>query len=136
VNFGVDPFLIGDAVLLVIAQRLPHTICKNCKTPIERIGKQIELLESYRIDISDLQLCVGQGCSQCNGKGMKGRIAIHEVMVMNDPIKEMILKGASGFEIKQVAMENGMRTLRQDGLEKAAHGVTTIDEILKITQEV
>jgi type IV pilus assembly protein PilB len=67
---------------------------------------------------------------------MKGRRAIHEVMAMNDALREMVLKGASGYEIKQAAMENGMKTLRQDGLEKVAQGITTLEEILKITQEV
>ena len=67
---------------------------------------------------------------------MKGRLAMHEIMRMEDAIVDMILKGASGFEIKQVAMENGMRSLRQDGLEKAVAGITTIEEILKITQDV
>ena len=136
VNFGVDPFLIGDAVQLVIAQRLPHTICKTCKVPIEPTEQQLKILETHDIDVSNLQLCQGEGCDQCNGKGMKGRLAMHEIMRMEDAIVDMILKGASGFEIKQVAMENGMRSLRQDGLEKATAGITTIDEILKITQDV
>ena len=136
VNFEVDPFLIGDAVLLVIAQRLPHTICKNCKRPVEPTADHLKLLKLHNIDISSLQLTRGEGCNQCHGKGMKGRVAIHEVMVMTDAVRNMILKGASGFEIKEAAMQNGMRSLRQDGLEKAAQGITTVDEILKITQEV
>ncbi|MBI1923945.1 type II/IV secretion system protein, partial [Candidatus Poribacteria bacterium] len=135
-KFGVDSFLMADALLLVIAQRLPHTICKNCKVPVVPTEEQIRLFESYDVDTSNLQLSRGQGCSVCQEKGIKGRRAIHEVMAMNDAIREMVLKGASGYEIKQAAMENGMKTLRQDGLEKVAQGITTLEEILKITLEV
>jgi type IV pilus assembly protein PilB len=133
VNFGIDPFLIGDAVLLIISQRLPNTICKNCKVPVEPTEEQIKLFETYKIDTSNLQLSRGEGCNRCNGKGMKGRMAIHEVMAMNNTIREAILKGASGYEIKGVAIDNGMKTLRQDGLAKAARGLTTIDMILQMT---
>ncbi len=135
-KFGVDSFLIADALLLVIAQRLPHTICKNCKVSVAPTNEQIQLFESYHVDTSNLQLSHGQGCSVCQGKGMKGRRAIHEVMAMNDAIRDMVLKGASGYEIKQAAIENSMKTLRQDGLEKVAQGITTLEEILKITLEV
>ena len=136
VNFEVDPFLIGDAVLVVIAQRLLHTICENCKVSVEPTDEQIQLLESHNVDTANLQLSRGEGCNRCQGGGMRGRMAIHEVMEITNDIREMILKGAPGYEIQGAARENGMKTLRQDGLAKVTQGLTTIDEILKITQEV
>ena len=132
-NFKIDPFLIGDAVLLIISQRLPNTICKNCKVLIEPTDEQIKLFETYKIDTSNLQLSRGEGCNRCNGKGMRGRMAIHEVMAMNGAVREAVVKGASGYEIKGVAIDSGMKTLRQDGLAKAAQGLTTIDMILQMT---
>ena len=134
VNLGIDPFLIGDSILLVLAQRLPQTLCKNCKVPVEPTDDEIRLLEMNKVDTSNLQLMRGEGCSECNGKGMKGRMAIHEAMGMSNQIIEAVLKGGSGHEIAAVAMEHGMKSLRQDGLEKAARGMTTVEEIKKITQ--
>ena len=128
-NFEVDPFLIADAVQLLLAQRLIRTICKNCKTPVEPTDEEIELLNSQEVDISNLQLYKGEGCSECDGRGLKGRTGIHEVLVLDNEIKKLILKNASAYEIKEVAMNNGMRILLQDGLEKVAMGITTFEEV-------
>lgn len=128
-NFEIDPFLIADAVQLLIAQRLIRRICKDCKTSVEPTDEQIELLNSYKIDTSNLQLFQGKGCPKCNGKGLKGRTGIHELLVLDNEIKELILKDASAYEIKEASMNNGMRTLIQDGLEKVAMGITTFEEV-------
>ena len=128
-NFEVDPFLIADAVQLLLAQRLIRKICEDCKTPVEPTDEEIELLNSQEVDISDLQLCKGEGCSECGDKGLKGRTGIHEVLVLDNEMRELILKNASAYEIKEVAMNNGMRILLQDGLEKVAMGITTFEEV-------
>lgn len=136
IDFGIDPFLIADSVQLVIAQRLVHTICKNCSISVEPTEEEIEILESYRVDTSNLQLREGKGCDVCNNNGLKGRTGIHEMMVLNDEIKDLIMKEANASEIKKVAIKNGMRTLREDGFEKVAIGWTTFKEVMKMTQEV
>ncbi len=135
-QFGIDPFLIADSIQLIIAQRLVRTICKYCKASIEPTDEIIEIFNSYNVDTTSLQLCKGEGCQQCNGKGLKGRTGIHEVLVPDDEIRELISKDASAHEIKEAAMNNGMRLLRQDGLEKVARGITTFEEVWRKTQEV
>jgi len=135
VDFGIDPFLIADSVQLIIAQRLVHTICKNCKAPIEPTEEIIKHLESHRVDTSNLQLCRGKGCNICNN-GLKGRTGIHELMVIDGEVRDLIIKEATAYEIKESAMKNGMRTLREDGFEKVVMGITTFEEVIKRTQEV
>jgi type IV pilus assembly protein PilB len=125
-NFKVDPFLITDAVQLLIAQRLVRKVCKDCKEPVEPTDEEIELLNSHKVDTSNLQLYKGKGCPKCSGKGLKGRTGIHELLVLDNEIKELILKEASAYEIKEAAIGNGMRTLLQDGLEKITRGITTL----------
>lgn len=136
IDLGVDSFLIADSVELIIAQRLIHTICKNCKVLIEPPEEEVKLLESHRVDTSNLQLCKGEGCNICNNGGLKGRTGIHELMVIDDEVRDLIIKGATAYEIKEAAMKNGMRTLREDGFEKVAMGITTFEEVMKITQEI
>ncbi|MFQ6041205.1 MAG: GspE/PulE family protein [Candidatus Poribacteria bacterium] len=135
VDFGVDPFLIADSVQLVIAQRLVHTICKNCKVPIEPTEEVIKLLEANRIDTSNLNLCKGEGCHICHN-GLKGRTGIHELMVIEGEVRDLIIKEATAYEIKAAAMKSGMRTLREDGFEKVARGISAFEEIMKRTQEI
>lgn len=135
-QFGIDPFLIADSIQLISAQRLIQRVCKYCKEPVEPTDEIIELLNSYKIDTSNLELYKGKGCPQCHDRGLKGRTGIHELLVLNNEIKELILKDASAYKIKEAAMNNGMLTLRQDGLEKVAKGITTKEEVLSATQEV
>jgi type II secretory ATPase GspE/PulE/Tfp pilus assembly ATPase PilB-like protein len=135
VDSGIDPFLIADAVQLIIAQRLVHTMCKNCKVAIEPTEEMINLLESQRVDTSNLHLCTSGGCNICNN-GLKGRTGIHELLVIEDEVRDLIIKEATAYEIKEAAMKNGMRTLREDGFEKVARGISTFEEIMKRTLEV
>ena len=135
IDFGIDSFLIADSVQLIIAQRLIHAICKNCKVPIEPTEEMIKLLESHRVDTSNLQLCKGKGCNVCND-GLKGRTGIHELLVIDDEVRDLVIKDATAYEIKEAAMKNGMRALREDGFEKVARGITTFEEVMKRTQEI
>lgn len=135
IDFGIDPFMIADSVQLIMAQRLIHTICKNCKVPIEPTEKITRMLKSYKVDSSNLQLYRGEGCNVCNNGGLKGRTGIHEMMVIDSEIKDLIIKEATAAEIRKVAMKNGMRTLREDGFEKVARGITIPEEVIKITQK-
>lgn len=131
-DMGVEPFLISSSVIAVLAQRLARTICPRCKvayTPpadaLGRLGSEIQL-------DNDVVFYRGQGCDHCRGAGYRGRTGIFELLVISDRIREMIVQRAPANEIKAQAIREGMRTLREDGLEKVVSGISTIDEILRV----
>src|SRR5437660_8807972 len=132
-NMGVEPFLVASSINLIMAQRLVRLVCTQCKeeTPIApeallEIGVPQEL-------VGGMHCFHGVGCSICGGTGYKGRIALYEVMPMSDGIREAVLSGASSTDIKRAAIESGMKTLRMSGIAKIAEGLTTIEEVLRIT---
>jgi type IV pilus assembly protein PilB len=131
-DMGVEPFLISSSVIAVLAQRLARAICPRCKVaytpPADALGR---LGVGTRIE-SDVVFYRGQGCEHCRGTGYRGRIGIFELLVLSDPIRDMVVKQAPSTEIKAQAIREGMRTLRDDGLEKVMSGVSTIDEILRV----
>ncbi|MGB0680388.1 MAG: type IV-A pilus assembly ATPase PilB [Polyangiales bacterium] len=133
-NMGIEPFLVTASVNLVLAQRLVRRICSECKTmvPAERevledAGFRGEALESTR------EVARGRGCKVCNDTGYKGRVALYEVMPFGDGLKEQVLQGASTAELKAQMIKDGIQTLRMAGIEKVRAGMTTIDEILRVT---
>jgi type IV pilus assembly protein PilB len=132
-DMGIPPFLISSSLLLVIAQRLVRRICLECREPVQvpvsaliDIGFRPEEAEGIRV-------YTGKGCAACANTGYKGRIAVHEVMWMTPELQEAIVRQRPANELKELAMKAGMRTLRQTGLRKVANGVTTIDEVLRVT---
>jgi type IV pilus assembly protein PilB len=132
-NMGVEPFLVASSINLIMAQRLVRVICNNCR---EDAAIPLESLLDIGMppDLAATTVCYrGAGCSQCSATGYKGRIAIYEVMPMADAIRDAVLAGASSSEIKRAAMDAGMTTLRRSGLNKIAEGVTTVEEVLRIT---
>jgi len=134
VNMGVEPFLITASVLVIQAQRLVRRICPHCKEEIKvspEVLKQIQVPDEFINE--DIQIFKGQGCAKCNHTGYKGRIALFEVMPMSDEIKELVLTGASAAELKREAIRLGMKTMRQAGITKLLQGVTTIEEIVRVT---
>lgn len=135
-NMGVEPFLITASVNLVLAQRLARRICKDCKTKFEPdlealadLGFTPEQLERARTE----KLVVGAGCQTCNNSGYKGRVALYEVMRFGEELKEMVLQGASTAELKVAAIRGGMNSLRVSGIGKILEGVTTTEEVLRVT---
>ncbi|MEF9426105.1 MAG: type IV-A pilus assembly ATPase PilB [Candidatus Mariimomonas ferrooxydans] len=132
-NMGIEPFLVSASVLLILAQRLCRKICQQCKeeekVPIPALVK-IGFSEEEAKRIKCLR---GKGCPACNGTGYKGRIALYEVMPVKDELKELILEGASASEIKKTAARLGMRSLRMSGLAKLKEGITTVEEVLRVT---
>jgi type IV pilus assembly protein PilB len=132
-NMGIEPFLVATSVNLIQAQRLVRKICKECKAefiaPVEAL---IDVGFSANI-AKDLKTFKGQGCAACNGTGYKGRIGLYEVMEITDDLRELILVGASGLELRRKAIEEGMLTLRQSGLEKIRQGLTTVEEVVRET---
>lgn len=130
-NMGIEPFLVTAAVNLVLAQRLARKICKECKEEIEVDAEALEELQVPSELIPTAKVYQGKGCKKCNGTGYKGRIALYEVMVVNDLIKEAIQQGYSATELKAEAIKAGMQTLRQSAVNKLLEGTTTLAEVAR-----
>ena len=132
-NMGVEPFLITASVNLVLAQRLARKVCGDCRAP-HKIDREVLLDFGFTEEqAARADLVKGAGCKTCNGSGYKGRVALYEVMRFIDSLKEMVLQGASTAELKAAAVKNGMLTLRMSGIEKVLNGVTTIEEVGRVT---
>jgi type IV pilus assembly protein PilB len=132
-DMGIPPFLISSSLLLVIAQRLVRRICLECREPVQvpvsaliDVGFRAEEAEGVRV-------YAGKGCAACANTGYKGRISVHEIMWMIPELQEAIVRQRPANELKEIAVKAGMRTLRQTGLRKVANGLTTIDEVLRVT---
>lgn len=131
-NMGVEPFLVASSLNLVVAQRLARRICTECKEPHE-VPQQAMIDIGFEPDDLDFTYYKGKGCDNCGGTGYKGRVALYEVMVMTDAIKEAVLTGASVPEIKEAAIQGGMDTLRMSALKGIKAGITTIEETVRCT---
>jgi type IV pilus assembly protein PilB len=132
-NMGIEPFLVASSVNLIVAQRLARKICPYCSTPDDTSKETLIQMGMDPEEARNVVCNTGKGCPNCNNTGFKGRIALYEVMTVNEPIKELVLMGASGSEIKKEAINQGMKTLRQSGLTKVALGVTSVAEVLRTT---
>jgi type IV pilus assembly protein PilB len=132
-DLGLEPFLITATLEGIIAQRLVRRICIQCKTPYDPADEELYELELTPSEIQGRQFYYGQGCKKCNGTGYKGRIALFEMMIINDRLRNMIMNHASTAELRTAAKEDGMRTLRDSGLLHIYDGVTTIEEVVKET---
>jgi type IV pilus assembly protein PilB len=130
---GIQPFLLSSAMLVILAQRLGRRICRDCKQPVE--AKEDELVPYGHVPqgLGNVLFYRGKGCPTCNFTGMKGRVAIYEVMPISEPLRDMILKSASTAELREQAQKDGMKTLRQAGLMKVLEGTTTVEEVLRVT---
>lgn len=136
IDMGIEPFLISSSLLGAVAQRLVRKICPKCKISYEPTSEELEILKSNlpnNVDVKNITLYKGTGCSYCNNRGYKGRTAIHEIMVIDDDIRELIIKKVSKETIRETARKKGMNTLREDGLLKVLNGITTIEEIMRVT---
>jgi type IV pilus assembly protein PilB len=132
-NMGVEPFLITASVNLVLAQRLARKICGDCRQQVRYERKVLEDCGFTAEQIANAKLQKGAGCRTCNGSGYKGRVALYEVMRFTDNLKEMVLQGASTAELKVGAVKNSMSTLRASGIRKIIDGVTTPEEVMRVT---
>jgi type IV pilus assembly protein PilB len=131
-NMGIEPFLVSSAVNCIVAQRLARKICPDCREPRSKLTEDmLSKLGPVPEGFHDTVMYKGRGCDTCKGSGYKGRIALYEVMTMSEPLKELVLQGASSIEIKREAINLGMKTLRQSGIQKMLQGVTTLEEVLR-----
>jgi len=136
INMGVEPFLITSSVILVAAQRLVRRICPKCKEEEKLSDHVLTNLDRSSLDATDskhAKIYKGQGCDHCQHTGYRGRMSLIETLVISPKVREMIISRAQEFEIKHQAREEGMRTLREDGLAKVFTGETTLEEVLRIT---
>jgi type II secretory ATPase GspE/PulE/Tfp pilus assembly ATPase PilB-like protein len=138
IDIGVEAYLVASSVEAFIAQRLVRVICPFCKKEDPRALPEVkaQIASGLNLDSSDeVKIYKGSGCEECNFTGFHGRTAIYEILLMDEVIREMVLKKPSSENIKLMAMARGMRTLRQDGWRKVLDGVTTPEEIMNVTEE-
>jgi len=132
-NMGIEPFLVSASVILIAAQRLVRKICLQCKEEEEIPASALVKIGFPEDEAKTVTCYKGKGCPACNNSGYKGRIALFEIVPLKSEIKDMILEGASGDEIKNTAIKLGMKTLRASGITKVKEGITSVEELLKAT---
>jgi type IV pilus assembly protein PilB len=132
-NMGIEPFLVSSSVNLICAQRLVRRVCSKCKQENPSPPAALTKIGFSPEDARTVVPMHGGGCEVCNGTGYKGRVGLYEVMEVTDSLKELILVGASGLELRRKALEEGMISLRMSGLQKIKDGVTTVEEVLRET---
>ncbi|MBI5516535.1 MAG: type IV-A pilus assembly ATPase PilB [Deltaproteobacteria bacterium] len=132
-NMGIEPFMVTAATNLVLAQRLARRVCKDCKTETKVAVETLRDVGFSEEQLQGARMMRGVGCKTCNNTGYKGRVALYEVMPFWDELKEMVLQGASSAELKVSAIRCGLKTLRMSGIGKCLEGMTTIEEITRVT---
>ncbi len=132
-NMGIEPFLVSSSLNLVLAQRLARVICVACKEEVEYPADALMGIGLSEQEIAAIPFYHGRGCDACSNTGYRGRVALYEVLPMRDDIREAILAGGSALEIKRVAVSLGMKTLRESGLNKVREGITTVEEVVRVT---
>ncbi|HOQ16347.1 MAG: Flp pilus assembly complex ATPase component TadA [Epulopiscium sp.] len=128
IDMGIEPYLVATAVEGIIAQRLVRRICKNCKTAVHPTSDEAEILKIPKNSL----IYKGKGCQACNNTGYKGRLAVHEVLVLDSSMREMIVKGANSDEIREFAINHGMITLWDNTKRNVLEGNTTVEELLRV----
>ncbi|MBU4227331.1 type II secretion system ATPase GspE [bacterium] len=132
IDMGIEPFLISSSVVGIIAQRLVRRICPKCKKEIKMTPDIKKILDEYEINSNEITLYKGEGCPYCKETGYKGRIAIFELMLITENIRDLISKNVATGKLRETAIKEGMCQLREDGIKKVCEGLTTIDEVLRV----
>jgi len=133
-DMGVEPFLVSSSLECLIAQRLVRLICPKCK---KKIKVPAEVVDEFglQLDVSKVEIFEGAGCENCKFTGYRGRTAIYEIIRLGEEVRQMIIQKASSQEVKKKAIQFGMRTLFQDGWRKVCMGLTTLNEVVRVTQK-
>jgi type IV pilus assembly protein PilB len=132
-NMGIEPFLVASSVILILAQRLLRRVCMQCKISVVVPTNALVDVGLTQEEATAMTCYKGRGCEVCSGTGYKGRIAIYEVLSLTPELRDLVLSGTSALEIKRAAIQQGMRTLRMSGLEKLKEGITTVQEVVRVT---
>ena len=132
---GIEPYLVSSSLIAIMAQRLVRTVCAGCKEPYnpEEVSLREIGIDPSRVRIKELYQ--GKGCNLCLNTGYRGRTGIYEMLLMDQDIRSLVLNRTDSNTIKKKAQEKGMITLREDGARKILDGITTIEEVLRVTQE-
>jgi len=134
-DLGVEPYLVSSSLIAIMAQRLVRRICPDCRRPSEPTARQLEELGLGSLaDHTDCKFYVGTGCDRCFKTGYRGRTGIYELMLINEEVQDLIYTRATAGTIKKIALRAGMQTLRMDGARKILAGITTVAEVLRVTQ--
>jgi len=134
-DMDIEPFLVASSLMAVIAQRLVRLVCTNCKEPYEPTDEELYRIGIKRDLLSDGVIYRARGCEKCIQTGYSGRMAIFEILLIDDEIRTLTLSSSDSSTIKRKALQNGLTTLKMDGVEKVINGLTTIDEVLRVTEE-
>ncbi|MCD5397726.1 type II secretion system ATPase GspE [candidate division NPL-UPA2 bacterium] len=134
IDMGIKPFLVSSSIQGIMAQRLVRVICPTCKEPYQPSSEELFEIGLSLEDTTGLKFYRGKGCRECNQVGYRGRQGIFEVLMVTDPIRNLVLNRASSSEIREKARSLGMRTLREDGWQKVFKGITTVAEVVRVTQ--
>ena len=134
-DMGVEPFLVSSSLLMVLAQRLVRRLCHECKTAYAPTSVELADFEVPPESLLGRTVYKANGCPACLQTGYKGRTGIYEVLEVTDSIRRLVQKEASGAEIKALAVAEGMKTLRDDGVRKVLEGATSFEEVLRVTHE-
>ncbi len=132
-NMGIEPFLVSSSLNLIVAQRLARRVCMKCREEIRIPPKALADAGMKPERIRLAKPARGKGCDDCSGTGFRGRVALYEVMPIKEEIKDLVLRGGSALDLQREAVRLGMKTLRQSGLSKLEEGVTTLEEVLRVT---
>ena len=132
INMGCEPYLVGSAIDAIVAQRLARRLCKKCKQPYM---EDLEKLAAIGLDMEGAtpRFFRPAGCPECSNTGYRGRLALHEVMPLSEELEHLVTLNSAGTDLRDAALRGGMITLRQDGFRKAMEGITTLEEVLRVT---
>lgn len=131
VEMGLPAYMVASTLKAIMAQRLSRRVCPDCKKPHSPTPEEIAVFKDYEVELpKDIKIFKGDGCPNCGGSGLKGRLGLHELMIMSDALRAQCLKDVSSDHIREIARKEGMRTIIQDGLEKVKLGLTTVREVL------
>ena len=133
VNMGIEPFLVGNSCNLVAAQRLVRKVCENCKEPHDLPSNRLVEAGMDEDQLPNVRAMKGRGCDRCSGTGYKGRVGLFEIMEVSETVRDLILTNPPVTELRDLAVKEGMSTLRQSGLAKVRDGVTTLEEVVRET---
>ncbi|MBC7353854.1 MAG: type II/IV secretion system protein, partial [Thermogutta sp.] len=134
IDMGVPAYLVASSVVAIMAQRLVRVVCEQCKQPYQPSDVVLEMAGVTPEMMAGATFYRGKGCSRCNGTGYRGRMGIFELMIMSPKIRELTFKNAPVAEIRRVAIQEGMKTLYMDGLQKVLKGKTTLEELLSVAR--
>jgi len=135
IDMGIEPFLVTSSVNAILAQRLIRRLCKGCREPFEPDEESLNSIGITQDMLANRTIYRNKGCSSCQQTGYKGREGIFELMVIDDEMQSLILKTSDANAIKKLAVEHGMLTLRRDGARKVLEGITTIEEVFRVTEQ-